>query len=645
MVALAGFSSLRSPPTVSADTVKFYLECPKTWVREGDSVDVFLVRETPYQNDAGFNAYWHTEEGTAHGIFDFVAEDSVQQGTTADEEAANRMKHTVRTKDGIVVEREEVFTVSFTPVVNVADSNGPARDNRCEITIVVDDFHVTGIEVISSPSKRDTYGLGETIEFAVNFSHEVEVQGHVVLGFWIDGKWQGATYRSGSGSNRLVFGYEVQPEDSDSDGISVSDGYMEANGTRHGIGGSGVISEPNSTGAQVAPWYTGISDQPQHKVDGSRAPRPLLLTIFFPDDGNTYQAGEEIILDIEFTAPVKAIDTPLASLWFDGTGKSEWRGARYQSGSGTDTLRFSYEVSPGDLDTDGLLIGAKDHQGMGENKIKALHHDVNAVHTHHEWFPGYKVNGKIHVTDVSMASSPFSGDTYRFGETIKVDVTFSVAVRALFNPFIGLWLDGTERSQARVAQYTGGSGTRTLRFSYEVWPGDLDTDGLLVGAVGQQGMGMGKIKALNHDWDADHSFRGRQFEGHKVLGNIYVTDVSMVSRPASGDTYRYGENIEVDVTFNDPVRALDTPHVSLWFDGTGESLWRGARYQSGSGSEILRFSYEVSAEDKDTDGILIGAIDAQGLGEGKVQVLYHDLDVNHAFGARFLEGHKVNGQP
>ena len=320
-------------------------------------------------------------------------------------------------------------------------------------------------------------------------------------------------------------------------------------------------------------------------------------------------------------------------------------GCEYKSGSGTDKLRFSYQVQPGDLDADGMLIGAKGEQGLGENKIKALNHDVNALHTYREMLTEFNVDGNIYVKEVGIASTTADGETYRYGETIDVDVTFSVPVRALHNPFIGLWLDGTGRSESRVARYTEGSGTRTLRFSYEVMPGDLDSDGLFIGALGENGMGTGIAMALDHDWVADHSFDGREFPSHKVNGNIKVTGVNIVSSPASGDTYRFGESIEVDVTFSAPVRAVDTPHVSLWFDGTGEALWRGARYQSGSGTETLRFAYEVQAGDRDTDGILIGGIDYQGLGEGKVLALNHDLEANHSHGEQFLEGHKVNGQP
>ena len=414
------FGSLRSPPAAFADGAKFYLECPQAWVREGESVDVFLLRQTSHQHEVGFSAYWHTEEGTAYGLFDFVTQDGAHQEATDEEIVANRVRHTVRTMDGIVLESDELFTVSFTPVENVVDSNDPERDNKCEITIIDDDLRVNSIEMVSVPSIGDTYGLGETIEFAANFSHNVEVRGHVVMGLWVGGKWRGATYRRGSGSDRLVFGYEVQPDDADGDGIWVHAGYVEGNGTRHGIGGSGVIIEPNS-GAQAAPWYGGSADQPSHKVDGSQVPKPIEYCLKKPADEQTFRAGERIVLELTFSAPVRALDTPFASLWFDGTGESQWKGARYESGSGTSTLSFSYEVQPGDLDTDGLLVGAKDAQGLGEGKIKALNHDTDAIHTYGEWRPGFNVNGQPYVRNVAITSSPALGDgIYGQGEYVEI---------------------------------------------------------------------------------------------------------------------------------------------------------------------------------------------------------------------------------
>ena len=49
---------------------------------------------------------------------------------------------------------------------------------------------------------------------------------------------------------------------------------------------------------------------------------------------------------------------------------TNWRGAQYQEGSGTNTLVFGYTVQPHDLDADGISVGGSyiqdgERQGFG----------------------------------------------------------------------------------------------------------------------------------------------------------------------------------------------------------------------------------------------------------------------------------------
>ena len=67
MLALAGLIGLMAffqPAPASAHLPKFYLDCPTTEVREGESFEVFLVWD---HSDSGWSywANWHTDAGTA----------------------------------------------------------------------------------------------------------------------------------------------------------------------------------------------------------------------------------------------------------------------------------------------------------------------------------------------------------------------------------------------------------------------------------------------------------------------------------------------------------------------------------------------------------------------------------------------------
>ena len=405
---LAGSAGITGPPPVSAEEMEriastFYLECPTQEVDEGDSFEIYLVREpVEGRENINFSAWWHTDPGSAdeNDYLPLPGENEDRRWSNDAERAANRQARTVFTIDDDEPEGNEDFWVRFSPAEYVSNPDHPGRDEKCRITIIDDDPHVTGIEIISSPARIDTYGLGETIEIAVTFNHPVEVDGKPLMGFWMGGQWKGAQYQRGSGTDTLVFSYTVQPDDIDTNGISVHDGYRDSSGRLHGFGGGGDIfalgtaETPDTERISVNKIYQGIPDQPGHKVAGGMAPRILEISLVQrPADWETYRAGEKIVIDVIFSAPVRALNTPQVNLWFDGAGGAVWRGARYESGSGTNTLRFAYEVQPGDRDTDGLLVGYQDRQGLGEGKIKALDHDVDADHSYREFQTGYKVYG------------------------------------------------------------------------------------------------------------------------------------------------------------------------------------------------------------------------------------------------------------
>ncbi len=552
---LAGSVGLHGPPPVAAldlDGSKstFYLECPTETVLEGESFEVYLVRKPdPAYEHTMFGAWWHTDAGYADES-DYVTlpgESEYIQWTTEAERQANRQARTVHTIDDDKVEGDEHFWVRFTPTDSVANPNHPSRDAKCSISIRDDDPHVTKIEMVSLPARGDTYGLGETIEFAATFNNPVDVEGYVVMGFWMGGQWKGGLYQRGSGTDTLVFAYTVQPEDLDDDGIKVHDGYIDQDGRRHGFGGSGDIyihGMPQVQGVDGFPvnkLYNGIPDQPGHKVDGSQVPRAIEKSLVgSPVDGETYRIGEEIVLELTFSAPVRALHTPHASLWFDGTGESQWRGAKYTAGSGTDTLRFVYEVQPGDLDNDEFLVGAKDAQGLGEGKIKAADHEIDAIHTYNEWYLGYKVDGQPPtVTDVSVASMPAEGDTYLLDESIEIDVTFSSPVEVSGEPAITLWIDtGYHSKSAHAALYRSGSGTRTLRFGLKVPATINDANGLTIGVREPDGLGLGTITALGTNFKADQSYpEQRDLSGHKVAGRLIVEKAEIAPDPTANELF------------------------------------------------------------------------------------------------------------
>ncbi|MXX52852.1 MAG: hypothetical protein F4Z35_02560 [Dehalococcoidia bacterium] len=127
----------------------------------------------------------------------------------------------------------------------------------------------TGIEIISTPENSEYYRAGETIELAMTFNGPVEVEGHMIVGLRMGtgSWWRGARYLRGSGTDTLVFGYEVQPGDLDEDGVSMDGSYTDSDGVTHGFGGDGSITAVG-TDVLASPHYPYLHHDPDHKVRG-----------------------------------------------------------------------------------------------------------------------------------------------------------------------------------------------------------------------------------------------------------------------------------------------------------------------------------------------------------------------------------------
>lgn len=121
---------------------------------------------------------------------------------------------------------------------------------------------ITGLQIISTPESGTTYGRGEIIKIAVVFDMPVEVTGAPFLAFQMDSDplWEIADYKSGSGTERLVFEYCVARNDRDRDGISVKPNrvFQYKESTITAVSG----------GADANLDHAGLPADPNHKVNG-----------------------------------------------------------------------------------------------------------------------------------------------------------------------------------------------------------------------------------------------------------------------------------------------------------------------------------------------------------------------------------------
>ena len=127
-----------------------------------------------------------------------------------------------------------------------------------------------------------------------------------------------------------------------------------------------------------------------------------------------------------------------------------------------------------------------------------------------------------------------------------------------------------------------------------------------------------------------------------------VTSIAFASAPSANNTYGRHDRISVLVNFSQRVTAsAPTPAYLLGFadplhlDLTVGTTTRQAQYQSGSGSQTLRFYYVVQDGDLDADGVSIVSNSLSGccLNGAEAGGRYRHSGITNA------AGHKVDGGP
>ena len=206
-------------------------------------------------------------------------------------------------------------------------------------------------QVTSTPVAPIWYGPGEQIQFTMTFSLPVTVTGDPQLEFNVsipDPANEFASYASGSGTRELVFAYTVTTADDDQDGI-----WWDADSLR-------LDSDDEITGV-----YNGLDATLDHsarnKLENHRVdqnPRAVSQTVTSSPtrgtDSDTYGAGDAITFAVVFNQTVTVTGTP--QLRFSISSGTDDEYAEYVSGSGSDTLAFSYTVLATDSDTDGIFL-------------------------------------------------------------------------------------------------------------------------------------------------------------------------------------------------------------------------------------------------------------------------------------------------
>ena len=218
-----------------------------------------------------------------------------------------------------------------------------------------------------------------------------------------------------------------------------------------------------------------------------------------------------------------------------------------------------------------------------------------------------------------IVSVPRNGDTYSYGENIDIALTF---ISSVYVPEEGSEIgirvgEAVDGPTYRAAEYLSGSLTNRLVYRYQVQMGDSDANGISVDEGGSDTGFVGSVPTIVASFGllpVERYFPGvADSPNHKVDGSLRVTDVEITSRPAHGDGYRLGEDIDVTLTFSAEAFVESDDSVIDIRVGDDSSNHRAARYESGTGTNQLVYRYQVQFSDFDATGI---SVDSGGAHSG-----------------------------
>ena len=216
--------------------------------------------------------------------------------------------------------------------------------------------------------------------------------------------------------------------------------------------------------------------------------------------------------------------------------------------------------------------------------------------------------------EAEIISTPANGHTYRHGEHIDIFLKFNTHVSVFDESFIGIRVgDATDGSNYRAARIVAGSGHQWLRYRYQVRIDDVDATGISVDQGGPDtGLG-GTLPTVVASFGAERVIR--YYPGladdpaHRVDGSFQVSGLAITSTPEHPAGYRFGDHIEITLTFTTEAYVQEDGSVIgiRVGDARDAASSRTASYVSGSGSKRLVYRYRVQPRDFDAHGISVDA--------------------------------------
>ena len=264
-------------PAAAGNEPWLEIACLETVVEEGEDFRLAVHKkfdsEWPHKT---IKVWWYTHAITADES-DYERLYQERQASNGYQSKHGRMGRTFHTLEDIYPEIDETFTVEFLNAVS------QGHDGECTITITDDDgVGIYKLEITSTPhelvasdgQQRVGYAVGDVIEISAYFTGAVttvnpdtgEQADYAGLHVQVGENRRFAPFLRNYGDDTLVFGYTVQPDDLDANGISVEGGGPGAGLGYNSDARDGGIWIVENGSSRINRIFHGLDDQPKHRV-------------------------------------------------------------------------------------------------------------------------------------------------------------------------------------------------------------------------------------------------------------------------------------------------------------------------------------------------------------------------------------------
>jgi uncharacterized repeat protein (TIGR02059 family) len=306
---------------------------------------------------------------------------------------------------------------------------------------------------------------------------------------------------------------------------------------------------------------------------------PTVQSVSSTADNTTYKVGDVIPITVTFTEKVFVnTDAGIPSLTLE-TGIVD-QPAGYESGSGSNTLKFNYTVQTGDKSSDLVYIASnplllnnasiKDAAGNVANLVLPSPGQPQSLNAN----KGLIIDGIVPTVETQTADAGTKIITLTMSEALASSnpkaSDFAVLINNVDKKIDSVDVKGTT-AKLTLADYIPNSAAVTVDYTQGTQK-ITDTAGNALASIGNP---------LNVS----------------VTDDSIVPTVQSVSSTADNKTYKVGDVIPITVKFSESVFVTGTPLLAL---ETGDTD-RTVNYASGTGAEILTFNYTVQSGDNSAD--------------------------------------------